>query len=241
MLGIQLSLRVPYKTPYVPLYFFINNGIFKIPPKNVGSTTDSRLALPVAGSHPLPFQSDTCYGSILTVSPSQVIEAFDECLEFVYGRRYGRDNPHRSDQQTAARWIDAGLTLPIACFVFHRQMNILHEKWLRDDLKDRSHIPHSLKPFDENIESAIRRHTQGDVTQWDIEESKWRSRIAGWLKKPSLWNQNMWGPSPDNLACRAPKALIREALDRAEAKRMTDVDSSEDERKKGFVQASVTV
>jgi hypothetical protein len=78
----------------------------------------------------------------MTVYSLQIIEAFDECLEFVYGRQYGRDNPHRSDSQTAARWIDGGLTLPVACFVFYRQMNLLHEKWLRDDLKDRSHIPH---------------------------------------------------------------------------------------------------
>jgi hypothetical protein len=35
--------------------------------------------------------------------------------------------------------------------------------------------------------------------------------------------------------------LVIEALDRAEAKRVTDVDVSGDERKEEFVQASVTV
>jgi hypothetical protein len=35
--------------------------------------------------------------------------------------------------------------------------------------------------------------------------------------------------------------MVRETLDRAEAKRMTDVDVSKDEKEKEFVRTSVTV
>lgn len=147
----------------------------------------------------------------MSVSPAQIIQAFDACLDYVYGSRYGRDNPHKSDAETAQHWIDDGLTVPVAYFVFHRQMSIMHEKWLRDDLRDRSHIPHSLKLFDENIEAGIRRANGDEVTPWDMEESKWRSRIKGWKRNPDFWNVDMWGPRPNQLGCRAPCALLKEA------------------------------
>jgi hypothetical protein len=140
-----------------------------------------------------------------------MIEAFDACLDYVYGRRYGRDNPHKSDAETAERWINAGLTVPVACFVFFRQMNVMHEKWLRDDLRERSHFPHSLKLFDENMEAAIRRAHGDEVTTWDMEESKWRSRLKGWKRNPTFWNVENWGPRPDQPGCRAPRSLLAEA------------------------------
>jgi hypothetical protein len=120
--------------------------------------------------------------------------------------------PPQSDKETAARWIEAGLTLPVACFVFYRQMNIMRERWLRDDIKDRSHIPHSLKVFDENIEVAIRRAKDGEISAWDVADTQWRARIKGWIKNPFRWVENMWGPPPNHPECRAPLSLITEAL-----------------------------
>jgi hypothetical protein len=149
----------------------------------------------------------------LSITPTQIIEAFDECLEYVYGRSYGRDNPHKSDDETALRWIDAGLTLHVACFVFYRQMNIMHELWTRDNLRDRSHIPHSLKVFDENIEAGIRRHKGGgDWSASDMVDSLWRARLRVWTESPSWWNHDMWGPPPGTPGCRAPRAVIAEAF-----------------------------
>jgi hypothetical protein len=89
-------------------------------------------------------------------------------------------------------------------------MNLMHEKWLRDDLRDRSHIPHSLKQFNENIEAGIRRHQQGEETFWEMADSQWRSRVKGWSKNPQLWNADMWGPSPGDPACRAPRSIMAE-------------------------------
>lgn len=142
--------------------------------------------------------------------PEQIIAAFDECLDYVYGRRYGRNNPHTSDIATAIRWIAAGLTLPVACFVFYRQMNLMHERWMRDDLKDRAHIPHSLKVFDEAIDSAIRRARDGEVSTWDLEDSRWRARLTGWKRKSSFWLEDHWGPPPGSPGCRVPGAVRRE-------------------------------
>jgi hypothetical protein len=140
----------------------------------------------------------------------QIIAAFDECLEYVFGRQYGRDNPHSSDMQTADSWLASGLTLPVACFVFYRQMNLMHERWLRDDLHDRSHIPHSLKVFDENIEVAIRRAQDGEMSTCDVGESQWRARLKGWKRNSGLWNENQWGPPPNVTGCRAPRSLVGE-------------------------------
>ena len=147
----------------------------------------------------------------MPVTPQDIIEAFDAYLDYTYGRRYGRDNPHKTDAETAQRWLDAGLTVPVACFVFHRQMSIMHEKWLRYDLRDRAHIPHSLKVSDENIEAGIRRAQGEEVTTWDMEESKWRSRVKGWRRNPAFWNAEIWGPHPDQPGCRAPRSLLKDA------------------------------
>jgi hypothetical protein len=146
----------------------------------------------------------------LPATQSQIIEAFDDCLEYVYGRQYGRDNPHKYDTDTAELWIAAGLTVTVACFVFYRQMNLMHEKWLRDQLRDRSHIPHCLKVFDENIEAGIRHQKQGDVTTWEMADSQWRSRLKVWIMRPDLWRTEMWGPPPGDSACRAPRSVMVE-------------------------------
>ena len=131
-------------------------------------------------------------------------------LEYVYGSRYGRDNPHSTDAAVAGHWFQLGLTVPVACFVFYRQTNLMHERWLRDDLKDRSHIPHSLKIFDENIDIAIRRAKVGEQTAWETSEIQWVARLRGWKKNPKRWIENMWGPPPNQTGCRAPESLLRE-------------------------------
>jgi len=91
-------------------------------------------------------------------SPEKIIEAFDVCLVYVYGYRDARDNPHKTDMETATKWIEAGLSVEVACFVFFDRMNWMHEKHLRFHSKsDRTNIPTCLKIFDQNIEAAIRR------------------------------------------------------------------------------------
>jgi hypothetical protein len=89
-------------------------------------------------------------------------------------------------------------------------MNLMHEKWVRDDLRDRSHIPHALKVFDENIEAGIRRFRDGELSAWDIADSQWRARIKVWSRNPNLWNADMWGPPPGAEGCRAPHSILAE-------------------------------
>lgn len=152
-------------------------------------------------------------------TPDQIIAAFDECLDFVYGRRWGRDYRHKSDVETAQRWVAAGITIPIASIVFYQRMTYMHEKWMGNhDLSDRSKIPHSLKLFDENIEAAIRRVAAGgaEVDMWEQAQSQWRARISFWLKKPESWRVEMWGEPPGHSDCRAPHSLLAELLKKKE-------------------------
>lgn len=146
--------------------------------------------------------------------PIDIIKAFDEVLDYVYGRRWGRDYQHKSDEETARSWCAEGLTVPLATMVFFNRMNYMHEKWLRQsNLSDRSNIPHSLKIFDENIHSAIRRAQNGgsEIEPWELIESQWRARVLFWLTE-KIWNEDMFGPSPDDSACRTPHRLLIELL-----------------------------
>lgn len=41
----------------------------------------------------------------------------------------------------------------------------------------------------------------------DPEENLWKARLANW-KPGKYWNHGMWGPSPDQPGCKAPKRLL---------------------------------
>ena len=71
----------------------------------------------------------------------QIIECFDAIRDYIWGYGRGRDNPHKSDRETAKRWISEGLIVPIAAIVFFDRMGDMHERWLRTDAKDRTHLP----------------------------------------------------------------------------------------------------
>ena len=148
----------------------------------------------------------------MEITAKAVVEAFDEILDYVYGRSRGRDWHHKDDLKTAQEWIDKGLTLPIACVVFHHRMVIMHEAWLRRPPNDREAVPHSLKFCSEHIDTAIRRSKRGgDFSQWEQTEMQWRNRIKAWLKGHS-WYENLWGAVPGDPYCRVPKSLIRELV-----------------------------
>jgi hypothetical protein len=146
------------------------------------------------------------------VRPEDIVSAFDECRDYVFGRSLGRDNPHASDLVTAKRWVSEGLTLTIAVIVFHEQMSWMHEKFLRfGDGKDRRYLPTSLKVFNENIETAIRRmQNGGHFDTWESEILKWRSRCKGWKKDPNLWRAESWGPPPFHDGCMVPREVLKE-------------------------------
>ena len=146
------------------------------------------------------------------LTPDDVIKAFDETLDFVFGRSRGRDYPAREDVKFAQEWIDAGLTLTVAYCVFYHRMNIMHEYWLKQiDHRDNKNIPATLKFFDENIQAGIARQKAGGepIAVWEQSESQWRARIKGFYSQ-GLWLHDMWGPSPKNPDCRAPSRLLVE-------------------------------
>ena len=108
--------------------------------------------------------------------PHEIVKAFDECLDLTFGRAFGRDNP-QDDAATAQRWLDAGATIVQCVMVFTREMAWMHEKYLRSGhLRDRQFIPHSLKVFEDNIQSAVRMAKAGGVDEVDKVDSLWRPR-----------------------------------------------------------------
>lgn len=155
----------------------------------------------------------------MELKPDDIVKAFDECREYIFGYGLGRDNPHKEDKATADRWIKDGLNLVVAVMVFYEQMNWMHEKFLMfGNGKDRKYLPASLKVFDENIEVAIRRSKNGGQTEfWEAEICKWRARCKGWLKDRRLWQENMWGSQPFEAGNRVPKLVLEEIKQKVSA------------------------
>ena len=148
----------------------------------------------------------------MTTTPEPLIDAFDRCLIYVYGQTFARDNPNRTDMETAKRWIALGADQVIVSWVFFDRMSWMHEKHVRGhDRKDRTNVPGSLKVFDDNVEAAVRRVKGiGQIDAWEADLSLWRSRLKGWKKFPQLWRTEMWGPPPFEAGCRAPKSMLHE-------------------------------
>lgn len=154
----------------------------------------------------------------MELKPDDLVKAFDECREYIFGYGLGRDNPNKDDKATATKWVEQGLSLVVAVMVFYEQMTWMHEKFLRfGNGKDRQYLPASLKVFDENIEAAIRRAKNGGQTEfWEGEISKWRARCKGWLKDKALWRENMWGVEPFKEGNRIPRQVLDEIKQKME-------------------------
>jgi len=149
----------------------------------------------------------------MSPKPDDIIQAFDEILDYVYGRSRGRDYPSKDDPKIAQAWIDEGLTVPIACCVFYQRMSMMHERWLRqNDQNDKTNIPRNIGVFDENIRAAIVRAKAGgeSLSMMDIIDSRWRSRLKGFYSAKKYWYPDLWGPEPGQDGCRASPRLIAE-------------------------------
>ena len=149
--------------------------------------------------------------------PYDIIDAFDDCLTYVYGKKYAREYPAKNDSKKAAAWIARGLTVPIATIVFYHQMTRMHERWRRQPEKDRTEIPGSIGVFDENLEAAILRASGVELDFRERADASWRNRFKGWIKG-FPWYENMWGMPPLNedgsisKKSRMPRYLIEELL-----------------------------
>jgi hypothetical protein len=143
--------------------------------------------------------------------PQDLIDVFDRILIYVYGLRFSRDNPHKSDSATAQLWTSLGCDIVIASIVLFDRMNAMHERHLRIvDKEDRSNIPGTMKVFTENIEAALRRQSGEEVDSADKAYSQWRSRVKGWKSNVDLWRLEHWGPPPFADGCRVPKSVLAE-------------------------------
>lgn len=151
-------------------------------------------------------------------TPETIIFLFDRTLTRIFGRRYGRDNPHKSDEATARDWLELGCDAYIATIVFHDRMGMMHERHLRTrDENDRANVPGTLKVFTSDIEMALRVNNGGGMSMWEAEESRWRSRLTAFFGH-GFWLPDMWGPSPKEHRCRAPVSVLEEFKKRAPSK-----------------------
>lgn len=143
-------------------------------------------------------------------TPAEIIAAFDACLDFIWGRRYGRDYPSKDDEKFAVEWISEGLTVAVACCVFYQRMSMMHERWLRQiNHNDKTNIPRNIGVFDENIRAACARiRSDGEpISTWEQSESQWVARMGTWLKGKK-WLSDLWGPAPGETGCRVPPRLL---------------------------------
>jgi hypothetical protein len=146
-----------------------------------------------------------------STKPHELIEVFDRILVYVYGIRFARGNPHKSDAATAELLVSLGCDVVIASIVLYDRMNAMHERHLRIvDKEDRSNIPGTMKLFTENIEAALRRQSGEELDSADKAYSLWRSRVKGWKKNEKLWRTEQWGPAPRQPGCRVPKSVLAE-------------------------------
>ena len=149
--------------------------------------------------------------------PYDIIDAFDACLTYVYGRKYKREYPAKNDSKKAAAWIAKGLTVPVATIVFYHQMTRMHERWLRKPESDKTEIPGSIGVFDEHLDVAIRRAHGIELDAMEKADASWRNRFKGWLKG-FPWYENLWGSPPLNpdgsisKKTRLPQYLLAELL-----------------------------
>jgi hypothetical protein len=135
------------------------------------------------------------------LEPIEIIAAFDECMISTWGTAGKRSSPFREDEATAQAWIEAGVTLTKCVIVFAAQMELMRSRRLR--------LPRALKIFDSNIMDAI-AGDQYDLPPWECEYSRWRARCRAWLKNPSSWIENHWGPEPFTNGHRVPRVVLLE-------------------------------
>lgn len=134
------------------------------------------------------------------LDPIEIIAAFDECMIATWGAAGKRSAPFRDDEAIAQSWIDAGATLTKCILVFAAQMEIMRSRRLR--------MPRAIKIFDANIKDAIAGDHYG-AERWECEYSRWRARCRAWLKNPSSWIENHWGPQPFTSGHRVPRVVLQ--------------------------------
>lgn len=138
-----------------------------------------------------------------------IIALFDRTLTRIFGQRYAREVPNKTDMATASQWLEIGCDEYIATIVFWDRMSMMHERHLRaHDERDRQNVPGALKVFTDNIESALRSNGGGGVDMWELAQAQWVARLSGYKKNPKLWCTEMWGPPPGQPGCRVPKRLL---------------------------------
>lgn len=133
-------------------------------------------------------------------TPEQIVEAFDRCVERIWGKK--RDYQHRHDNEMATEWLKGGADLILCIMVFIIQFNKMYDKEMD--------APKALNIVTPDILNAINRINNRDMAPWEIEISRWRARCLGWQREKRTWNHNMWGAEPNAINTRVPKSVLYE-------------------------------
>jgi hypothetical protein len=140
--------------------------------------------------------------SAAALTPSAIVEAFDETRARLFGEARRRTRPYRSDLATAKRWIDAGADAVLCREVFARLCGARQAAGAEP--------PGSLNFFDGAIMEALQRRATQPAQPADLERERWRRRFRQFFAN-GLWLSN-WGRRPGDEASREQALYPREML-----------------------------
>lgn len=125
-----------------------------------------------------------------------IIEAFDTCVSFYWGKKRERVNRH--DAKHAKEWLQRGVTLTLCIIVFTRQL----EKMFNDEKEP----PTSIGYIGDDVFAAIDRSNGNYLDDWEKDISKWRARVR-LFKENGGWCE-WWGEKPPKNPLIPKKVLI---------------------------------
>lgn len=140
-----------------------------------------------------------------TTTPADLISAFDNAIVSVWGEAARRREPHSSDRDTAAEWIEAGITATVAGAALRDRFATMKGRGNRP--------PFSMSPFTTEIQWAAAGQAEngpGEARSLNDDASRWRSRLIGFRDRGAWFP--MYGPKPGEPDCEAPVKLIAEVL-----------------------------
>jgi hypothetical protein len=140
--------------------------------------------------------------SAAALTPSAIVEAFDETRARLFGEARRRTRPYRSDLATAKRWIDAGADAALCQEVFARLCGARQAAGAEP--------PGSLNFFDGAVMEALQRRAAQPAQPADLERERWRRRFRQFFAN-GLWLSN-WGRRPGDEGSREQALYPREML-----------------------------
>lgn len=137
---------------------------------------------------------------------TRIIAIFDAERSRIFGPELARPFPVSADIVHAQRWVEAGVTEPIARATF---AGILDRRKI-DGLDPIENLAYFDKPIREALstpKSTANGHANGAPSETIVSTPEpWPQRVAAWAKN-RIWKSE-WRYPPDDPRCEAPRELV---------------------------------